>query len=437
MSRRENRGRPYGVVATAVAVLVSLGPTARADHPRDPYVVVADPKMSVEPTVRTFDSVGRLVFRYEDALPFDGVDTSRWTSRLLLGLGRVAKLLLVDEPLAELETVVVHEAGGHGARGRELGFEPTFQFYLPGIYRLVLSPDDKEKIGAFTAFGTSTLIEEPRDIVGTLGGLEANYLHAWWINARIARSAGWVHHGDLLVYGASKLPYSDSFFSPAVQKQDGSLSSSNDVASYVTGLQERSNGWRPEDRRRIARRLGVAYLWNLADPTLLYAFWGTVRSLYKGERFTQMPLPTIGRDTTLLISPRFNLTPFGAEHILDVFLASQRRGRMLDFYARVGSSGIESYYGAGVKLFGVHDAVDRLTFGGELDLWRQPEIILHARGLYDAPQRLGLNAGVYLETRVTSVLAITGKLAAKTPGYLMGQPLDGGLYGYAGASLSF
>lgn len=416
-----------GIVAAVLAVA-----SRAAAFDREPLVFVGDPKLGVEPSVRTFDSLGRLAFRYEDVLPTETIEDSSLLGRAVRAIGRGLKLVFLDEPIAELNATVVHEVGGHGARGREFDLRPTYHFFLPGIYRLLFAARDESDVGAFTAFITSGIVDEPREIITTLGGLEANYVHAWWINARIVRAHGEVHHGDLLVYGVSKLTYASSFFSPSLQRL---RVGSNDIESYVTGLQEFSNGWRAEDRRSIARRLGAGYLWNLADPTLLYSFYATlVSTLFHGERISQMPLPTVG-GLTMLLSPRYGLTPFGAEQVLDAFLANEQ-GTMLGVYARVGTSGLASYYGAGARVLGI-PIRDRITLGAELDVWRQPEIVRDERGLFDAPRRMGINAGLYGELRITDLVSITGKLSGKTAGYVSGLPIAGGPHGYAGLSLAW
>lgn len=412
--------------ALVLAFGLTIANDARAE---EPLVFVGDTKMRVESTVRSADSVARLLYRYEGVLPEISIDESRFPGKVLGVLGRGLKLVLVDEPIAELTSEISHEVGGHGGRARELGLEPTFLFYLPVVYRKVFAPDDDARAGAYTQFLTSNVVEGDRAMLGTLGGLEANYVHAWWINARIVRARGRVHHGDLLVYLASKLPYSDSMFDASNESDAG-----NDVSSYVTHLQDRFNRWEPGARRAIARRLGAGYAWNLIDPTLFYALYGTlVANVGQGRTVTKMPLPRIG-DTTLFLSPRFALSPFGAEHALDVFLAD-RRGRMLDVYGRVVSSGLADAYGFGARVLGIQ-AGSRATFGAEVDVWRQPEIVLQARGLYDRAQRVGLNAAAFYDVRVVGILGVTGKLGAKTEGWVLGQPVGGGLHGYLGVSLA-
>lgn len=423
----------FAAFGALAAVTCSTSSHAAEPPSREPLVFVGDPRMGTESSVRTIDSIGRMAYRYEDVLSRIRVNERSPWGKVFRFVGRGLELLFLDEPIAELTALAVHEVGGHGARGRELGLRPTYVFYLPGVYRPIFSAKTGDSVSGATTFHTDSLIEEPREIVATLGGLEANYVHAWWINARIARAGGWVHHGDLLTYAVTKVTYAPSFFSSDLAERGGV--SMNDVESYVTSLQEFSNGFRSEDRRRIARRLGAAYVWNLADPMLLYALYGTlVSSLVRGERWSRAPLPEI-RGVSILPSPRFGLTPFGAEHALDVFLAN-REGTMLDLYARVGVSGLASYYGAGARVLGVRFG-DRLTLGGELDVWRQPEILLGERGLFARPSRGGINAGAFGDVRLTKELSLTGKLAGKTSGYVAGLPIGGGPHGYLGMSVAW
>ena len=80
--------------------------------------------------------------------------------------------------------------------------DPAFLFYLPGVYRKVFSPNDSAESGAYTQFLTSNVVEGDRAMIGTFGGLEANYVHAWWINARIVRAApGGVPAASTVAFG--------------------------------------------------------------------------------------------------------------------------------------------------------------------------------------------------------------------------------------------
>lgn len=442
------------VLASAFAALTLVTTPARAGEsappqltspmPEEPLVFVVDPKLGMEASVRSIDSLGRLAFRFEDAIPNIDVDRSTIPGKIITFVGRGVRLLFLDEPLAEVATTVTHEVGGHGARARELDLKPSFLFYLPGIYRTLFSPSDHEKVGAYTSYGTTDVVEDTRDTLGTLGGLESQYTQAWWINARIVRAQGWVSHGDLLMYGASKLTYVDSVYASSTSIRNAS-NGGNDIASYVTNLQDRYNLWRNEDRRRIAHRLAAGYLWNLVDPTLIWSVWGGIFApLARGDRYTQMPLPTI-KNLMVYPSPRFNLTPFGSEQALDVFIARAGRGEephrddggdgaLLDVYGRVGTSGLAEYWGLGARLLGV-ELGRRFVLGGELDVWRQPDLLLYDRGVFENHDRFGVNAGLFGDFRIASDISLTGKLAAKTEGYVMAQPVSSGVHGYVGVSL--
>jgi len=414
---------------------------ANEPPPRDPYVFVANGKLGVEPSVRTIDSLGRLVFHYEDVLPFGGQPERGFVPKVLGVTGRALELLFLDQPIAELTVVAAHEIAGHGGRGRELGLEPTFLFNVPGIYRLLFASSEGDGAGGYTSYHTHVPIEDMKESVSVLGGVEANYVHAWWINARIVHQRGWVHHGDLLTYGWSKLTYAQTYLATGSLERMGARSS-NDIESYVTILQQLSNGWRAEDRRRIARRLTAGHLWNLVDPTLLYSVYGVaVASLYHGERTSRMPLPSIGK-WVVYPSPRYGLTPFGAEQGLDVFVSPEKGGALLDVYARIGTSGLASYWGAGLRLLDSHVLSRHVPLGIELDVWRQPELVIEERGLFDRPGRMGVNAGIFADFRLIGGqhardprLGISTKLAAKTPGHVPGQPLAGGAHGYVGLSV--
>lgn len=420
------------VIAFA-AVLAYAGP-AVADAPSRPdYVLVADPKLGMEGGVLTFGSIGRLIYHYEDALPrLVDVDEAATVSGKFVGiLGRSLKLVFLDDPLADVESTAIHEVFGHGARAREFGQQPNYTFTLPGVYCLILSPKDKECTSLAKVQRSPELRDQ--DLAITLGGIESNYLTAWWINVQIMQTGGWAHHGDLLVYLRSKGSYVTSFFDGDLKVAGLLQPPSNDVDHYVTGLQDRFNRWRPEDRASIASKLQSAYLWNLFDPTLLFAFYSTVvNSIYRGERYSRLPLPSVG-DTSFYPVPRFNVSPFGAEHYLDVFLS--RRGAALDLYARIGSSGLASYSGAGVRVMGWRP-FKRLGLGGELDVWNQPETLPYERAVYNRQNRYGGNVGALVDVSVIDRIGASVKIAYKSEGYLMGQPLGDGLYGYAGITIT-
>lgn len=415
------------MIARAAVALALAGLLATTDAAADPPLVfVGDPHFGMEGGVRSFDSLGRLVSRYELALPDLDLDETRPAEHAIAIGGRLAKLAFVDSAIADFESTAIHEVYGHGARARDLGESPNYQFRLPGIYCFLFSPSTTDCSSA-TETSTASGLRD-RDLLVRGGGMEANHLTAWWIDERMVATRGDVHHADLLVYFESKLTYGSSFLSPKLETAGALQPASNDVDAWVGLLQDRYNRYRTQDRTTIARRLHAAYLWNLFDPMLAFAVVGTIEHLWSGDRHVRFPLPHAwGWD--FYASPRFTVSPFGAEQYVDVFLGKD--GAVLDVYGRVATSGLARADGIGVRAFGVR-LLPRLTAGAELDVWNQPQILLDVRNAFDRPQRWGANVGLAADWMFGSGFGVTGRLAYKSSGWLVGQPIDEGPHGYVG-----
>lgn len=438
---RARRAAPSLVGGVALAAALVCTP-ARAEEPYGPrrtpraeYVFVADPDFTMEGNARTFESLGRVVFLYEEALPTFS------ENRVALAAGRLAKLALLDGPISYLTMVTIHEVSGHGARGRELGRSPVFTFKLPEPYRSLLSPGDEEPNFAQPRDGVRG--QPDREALFVAGGVEANAVTAQWLNRRLVAMGGRAHHADLLVYGGSKIVYASSFLGGGVER--GEEGPADDVAAYVAALQDRFALTGPAGRARIARRLRVSYVYNLIDPTLAFAAWGTlVDALGRGRSYSELPLP-VALGHVFLPTPRFGLTPFGAEHGLDLRFAPAhdaagrgparaRASWVGEVYGRVGTSGLATYAGVGAKVLDVPLLEDRARVGGEVDLWNQPIVDPEARAYVDRPNQWGANVGAFGRVRVFDRVGITGKLAYKSWGYAQGLPISAGLHGYVGLS---
>jgi hypothetical protein len=237
---------------------------------------------------------------------------------------------------------------------------------------------------------------------------------------------------DLLQYFGAKLTYVWAL--QHVQFPERASGPGGDADQYVSELQLRFNRWRPADRHDIAQRLRYGYLYNFVDATFWQsAYHLAITYLYEGKRDAKLLTIPLWGETTLYPTTRFNLTPFGAEHYLDLFLHG--RGWTVDVYGRVGSSGLAPYYGGGARALGLRPGLG-LSLGAELDVWSQPEMLFEERNVFDRPNALGFSAGIDVDWHLYGPLATTAKLAGKTRGHLMGQPLDSGVYGYAGITVA-
>jgi hypothetical protein len=386
----------------------------------------------METGVRTSESLRRVAFHYETALPaVIDLDDRRPLERAGNIAGRFAKLVFLDEPIAEIEGTVVHEVFGHGARARDLGGTADYKLRLPGIYCWLLSTT-RDMCTSFTD-STVSFVEPDRALLATEGGIEANSLLAWWIDERMVAQDGALHHGDLLVYFGTKLVYGSSFLSPDLDVAGKLQPANNDVDRYVTQLQDRFNRWREQDRVTVASRLRRAYLWNLLDPMLVFSAYGTIEHVAFGDRILRFPLPR-AFGVSFYPTPRFVPSPYGAESYLDLFVA--RGTFVVDAYGRAATNGLARADGLGVRAFGLR-LHDRVTAGAELDVWNQPETLFDVHAAYTRPQVWGMNAGVSADVRLVGALGMTARLAWKSKGWLTGQPIDEGLYGWVGASVAW
>ncbi len=417
--------------AIAVASSSTLAFAAGPPSPATDLVIVADPELGMEGGVRSVDSLIRVVLRYDELLPtFVRLDEKRPSEKVAAVLARLLQTAAIDFPIAELLSTFTHEVYGHGARGREFDRAPVYSFQLPASYSWFLAPDDHSSHSGTTDFTSGRGGQVDQALPGNFGGIEANLTASHWMTTRLVASDGHAHHGELLAYMA-KAVYADSFLGHEIDRLGGT-DTGNDVSNYVTNLQDRFNRVSAADRVSIAGRLRTAYAWNLLDPTLLFAAWSAVRFVALGDRTSTLPMPR-AYGIAMYPSTRFALSPFGAEHYLDLFFA--KNGIVADVYGRAGSSGLATYDGFGVRVLGWEPLPNRLGLGAELDVWTQPETLLAERNVYDRAQILGANVAAHATVYLTPRVGITGKLALKSRGYLMSEPIAGGPYGYLGVAV--
>ncbi|MBI2377341.1 MAG: hypothetical protein HYV07_25290 [Deltaproteobacteria bacterium] len=406
-------------VLTAFVTLL-LARTAAADRPD--LVFVVDPKLGMESGVRTIESLSRITFLYDESLrKLTQLDESEPTGKLLGVLGRGLQLSFLDGPIAGLATVLIHEVFGHGARAREAGMSPTYEFQLLPPYNWIFGRPAGHL--AQTLSADSGVLE--RDLSMITAGVEAEHLEAFWILAGAARNDFRVRRSELMLYVLAKLTYADEYLqAPGIV--DDSL---GDVYRYVELLASRFNRWRPGERQEIHDRLSIAYVFHFVDPVFWVALVElTVGFLWRGEREHELPTLTVGSFRALPLA-RVLASPFGAEHSIEVLLANDALA--LDVRGRFVSSGLATAFGVGGQLMGL-DLGHGFTFGGALDVWWQPRVIFEQRLVFERDDLPGASVAAYVDWTIHGGVGLTGKLALKSRGYLFGQPLDGGVYGYAG-----
>jgi hypothetical protein len=396
--------------------------------PERQFELLASPKWSVEVGARSVASFQRAVFLYDEALS-TALRFEEPTSgtRALGALGRLVKLLLVDFPIANFFLLVQHEVFGHGARAREDGQSPTFSLSVPFPYRLLLDP--RTQIGGFAMFKDTGFLD--RDLPATSGGIEAEAHHVHLLAVRALSREGVLHFSEQLSYLVGRSSYAGSFVAGAASRSDGRVG--DDVASWGQELMNRFNLFGEETRRAVGARLGWAWATQLLDPMLwLCAKQLFVDYLWRGERWARVPRFELG-DVGLLPMVRFHLSPFGAEHIIDLVMMHPRL--TIDASVRAVSSGLALSVGAGARIFGLRP-VSWLELGASLDVWVQPELLHEFRNAYDGRLRPGVSGMVEVHWRPSTRWGVLAQVGAKTEGIVMAQPTRAGVFGLAGLSFT-
>jgi hypothetical protein len=413
-----------------LALLLASAPLLGGEsHGQDEYVLALDPRFGTEGGVRTISSAFSAVMLYDEALSGRlTFDERAWWKKTLAITGRAAKLLFVDFTLASLATVFIHEVYGHGARGREAGLWPTYVFSVPPPWGWLLDPHGPRFLGATS---NAYSFDADRDQLMVAAGIEANYYTAHFVTAGAMQRGGSLRYGDALLYMVSKAAYVGSFLQPGAAPKDSRFAT-DDVEEYVQGLAARFNLDRPNDPQRLRWMLFYSYIGNVLDPMLWLSAYHTLVSYgWFGAREARLPSIAAG-PLRLFPSTRYNLTPFGPEHYLDLFGFNDAfTGNV---YVRAGSSGLAFYGGFGARLFR-YEPVPWLRLGAELDVWLQPQTVFNVRNLYDRPLTAGVNYAVSAELLLYGPFGVLGRLAYKTRGYAMGQPLGEGVHGYFGVFL--
>ena len=418
------RARSPIALALAVAATLALtAPAAAAPLAAPQLSFVYDPARGVEAGVLLVHSLGDVISLYDPALSQLIGWAPKTRAGWLLGIaGRVAQSFFIDVPVAALEETLIHEVFGHGARAEPWGARPSYAFHVPLPYKWLFrdySTDSAET-------NDVDIGQRERGIPFISGGIEAEYYSAYRIGLDAVSLDGHFPHARQLLYVFAKVVYLPSFLEPLSATKPG-----DDVGNYVRELAERFNRYRPADRAAVSDRVRYSYLANFLDPTLWLSVYGyLVEYIGLGRADYRLPMLHAG-PVSLYASTRFALAPFGAEHYLDLF--ARFRGRTFSVYARAVSSGEATAWGMGLKALGLA-RLGGLGVGVEVDAWEQPEMLFDPSEAYvfTRPQRGGVSLALDLDWKIAGRIGLTGKLAWKTDGWLMGEPLGEGPYGWIG-----
>lgn len=318
--------------------------------------------------------------------------------------------------------MALHEAFGHGGRGREFHTSPGVHLGSPW--------GGRDSFASFDLEGTST--EEVLYIYA--GGTEANTLAATLLERRAVEGVR-LRPIDLLYLVANRLVASDYVLrtTPNPRTRPGRFfaeyTGGGDVARYLGLLHELhgdGTGVTPAavdgTVYREYRRLRRQAYWNALDPGLWWALASALRLTARGDDGPPLPLPRAGRYRFLpVLSSEW--TPSGGGTSLEWIMAPAARPpapptaspRTFSFIARRGRGPSGPFGALGAAAEDLLPA-GRFSLGGAAELWHDPRNGPGAGARFRARLAHGHLRGLYFD------------LGVKSQGYWIGQPASAGPY---------
>ena len=407
----------HSTVLTACAALsLTSRVAAQATH-----TFLMDRHMSVVAGVSTVQTARYLLGNLQDLIiPSRLGREDTFGSKLGGIVFRTLKIGWLETPQNVLETTVVHEVFGHGARAREFGF--------PVSYRIDFPPPFGNGSG-------STIFDRPleigvnvsryEDLAITIAGIETSNM-SW---SRLADQ--WIERGAFDYRDASRFTTAQltSFTNTLV-------TSGSDGSRYIAIL----NGMRQDDGKEFidVDDFEVRSLVNLLNPLFVVALYrSAITYLFTGREVYSVPMISLGGGVRYVGWPRYILTPFGPEWGMENLFS--RNGQQLRLRFRISDGIGASTVGGGVRVKKLFRS-DRYSVDGRIEVWDQPGFNLLGRGLKTRSGGFGgalvstVRFTPDLLTRGSLIWSIVGDLGYKTAGYLEGEALDRGLVLRVGGS---
>jgi hypothetical protein len=210
----------------------------------------------------------------------------------------------------------------------------------------------------------------------------------------------------------------------------------HDVASFIETYNEAATAvGAPTLAPRSLRRTALV---SLANPMVAFAAYGIVRHVWNGASDVRVPGIAIGNVRWLPLA-RYQLAPYGPEVAVTNQLTGARWPTRVE--VRVGRAPAARPWGVGVERQRI--AVWRSwRFDAAMEFWRQPEVAARAERI-TSRARTGLEIRTRAERPLiptwfsTRRLSVIVDVAAKTSGFVPGQPLARGVSLRLGVGIPF
>jgi hypothetical protein len=336
-------------------------------------------------------------------------------------------------PVGAFLTVVQHEVGGHGGRGREFGLSPSYGFGFD--------------FSGYTSTKRPPRTSEESSLVGT-GGVEADGVMARRILLDALRPDG-VDGAKIPLAMMAKLDltlYVSDVEKPAKHPDDfiDQYQGGNDMAYYLVARQGARRGARPAGvwngvytvdtndplLRDTWDDLRVTALWNALDPSLFAAVYSYFHDhVIHGQVRVHPPTLRVADGLSLSLGTRGALGPQSVSRFLDLYGVT--RSGVLNVYVRDLDSTIDRTWGAGAAFHGIRLG-EGFELGVQADTWKEPNA---REGIYDGDTSWNVTGTV--DASLGERWGLSAKVGSKSKGFLPGRPQDDGLYAGFGVTAAW
>jgi hypothetical protein len=424
----------FGILSTyaSAKILDSLDTSTIRDTARysqSHLTLLYEPGMTEKAGIEDILTLHYGITRAEDAI----IGTRWFSENTFVGksggiLARSVKYIILDCPVDIFSHTFIHEYFGHGMRWRNLT-DTKIKYHFKTL------PPYGGGGGSAHAIN-SVPLSYHEDLALAEGGIESQAL----LNRAIAlrwMASGEIQYRDAAMYFSSFLSnYSYINYAPE-NNSFNYISADPDAYVRMLNAQFGISDW--NHAKMNVKKFKSQMKLNLLNPFCFYSIYYFAKTyLLDGNSSTSFPTIHIA-DVRYLPVFRVGMTPFGTENHLENYLKFRETAILVDF--RIGNQTFYSSWGGiGLKCINIA-SVSRLSADLNLDIWKQPELILggsqliwNANGyssgnLLGTPKGGGVGGaisarGYYDLTDSIHSLSVIAELGYKSVGFLEGYNLD-------------
>ena len=357
------------------------------------------------------------LYSFEDKYIRDTIFKENNFFKKTLGFGyRMSKLILLDGQVDGFIALSQHEAFGHGARYRELGY--TSNSFNLNLYPPFGNGGGFAQRGILQSDYTNPTYQE--NIAVNIGGVDAEMLLANNLANQILLNDT-LHYRQGILYLVSQnnlllYLWHTRYTKPA------NIKAGNDMVNYINNVNYFYP--HPANKNYDLEKLSAQSLLSFANPVQLYSAF-TILYTYgiKGQKqLKKIPMIKFGSVRYL---PAFNysLTPFGSQYHFINYIRYKSILFTGDF--NLGDNTFNKFYGVSINGFNL---VDKKGIGLNLhfDIWSQPDLELEKYLAPSPVNKIGEAFKIDLMLRPfnrKNKLGLFMQLGYKTKGYITGEPL--------------